>query len=372
MSDLCGLRQIPEFQTLLHPIRKHGHKDTSSSVNAVFERSMACELSLAERNTITEILRVKSGKIRVARVKAAWRSGRLSMQSLIALWKIWRDQDDFIVIQHEATRELRYMLASKRGNGPYQWRLKNQFSEIDKLAQNLDFDYFEPNSLNKKTKALFITLTSDSKRMTASQAWQNVGKDWNRFKSALTRKYGKFSFLRCFESHANGYPHVHALLIFDKTEFDVFEHIPYNDIMKNTTWRIQQKRDFEKYHHSFIEIQAVNNVAQAIGYITKYMAKEYSESNPKYAQTQTLLWVHGKQSFSFSKDFAKRLKTYRLDRQLHNSNKKTAQIDLFGSIIHEKWDFAGVFSRGELEKVGNIIKKGSWYGELSQLPDLDR
>lgn len=43
-------------------------------------------------------------------------------------------------------------------------------------------------------------------------AWANVAKCWNRFRTAAAKKYGAFSYARVLESHSESpYPHLHIL-----------------------------------------------------------------------------------------------------------------------------------------------------------------
>lgn len=128
--------------------------------------------------------------------------------------------------------------------------------------------------------------------------------------SNIKRKFGNVSVVRCFESFANGYPHIHALVLFNDSEFEVFEHMS-NDIMKGSTYRIQNKKDFESWH-SHVDVLAVNNMGHALRYITKYLRKSHNQDDSKYNQTQSLLWVNNKQSYSISKDFKQKLLSYRL------------------------------------------------------------
>jgi hypothetical protein len=52
--------------------------------------------------------------------------------------------------------------------------------------------------------------------------WEEVGQDFNRWISAMRRRYGKISILRSWESHEDGYPHIHCVLLFDECEFKTF------------------------------------------------------------------------------------------------------------------------------------------------------
>ena len=181
-------------------------------------------------------------KIRLSHVRKQYNAGIIDILELVKLWNIWKNQNEYIVLQNEEQNKIIALLCSKRGNAFYQFRVNNAFKDIDKLAYDLDYDLFKPNDTNKQTNALFVTLTYNTKLKNESNAWQLIGKDFNIYISNLRRKYGKVSFIRCFESFTNGYPHAHVLLLFDSKQFEVFEHYPHNDIMQGSTFRIQEKK----------------------------------------------------------------------------------------------------------------------------------
>jgi len=310
---------------------------TKFSPLADFESSIQDVLS--EVSKIERDIQPVCDKIRLHKVRAKYYAGLINQQELELQWKKWHSEVDILVLQNEATGKNIGLKCSKRGNDVYRYRIKERFREIEFVASDCDYDNFNPNDANKTTNGLFFTLTYDTKRCTKSQAWKNVGIEYNRFVSHLKRKYGKFSVIRCFESFANGYPHVHAVALFESKRFDVFEHYPTNDIMQGSTYRINEKRKFESSWHSNIDVLAINNMGKAIHYITKYLRKTNNEDSPKYATTQSLLWIHNKRSFSISGQFKKLLEAYRLESKLHNSNKKLRQSRIDGSVIIEKMEF---------------------------------
>jgi hypothetical protein len=334
----------------------------------------AIQDSLSEVSKIFHVPGVKTTskeKIRLYKVRSQYNAGLVDQQQLESLWKQWKDEPEFLIIQNQDTGENLAMKCSKRGNDVYQYRIKERFREIDYLASDLDYDNFSPNDTDKKTNALFVTLTYDTKRCTQSESWNNIGKEYNRWISNLKRKFGKFSGIRCFESFVNGYPHIHALIFFEDRKFDVFEHCPTNDIMQGSTYRIQEKKQFQSWH-SNVDVLAVNNMSQALHYITKYLKKSNNEDSPKYATTQSLLWVHNKRSFSISGKFKKQLEAYRLERQLHNSNKIIRQLDISGNVIHEKWNFVGIYSLSEIQSCNKIVNTKAWHFKIDTIPEKDK
>jgi len=339
------------------------------------EFSPLSDFENAIQDSLTEVSgllhELKHKKIRLNKVRAQYNAGLINQLELESIWKKWHSEIDVLVLQNDDGKSIG-MKCSKRGNDVYRYRIKERFREIDYLASDLDFDVFNPNDKDKTTNGLFFTLTYDTKRCTKSEAWQNIGIEYNRFVSHIKRKYGNVTIIRCFESFANGYPHIHAVALFESSNFDVFEHYPTNDIMQGSTYRIKEKRSFESSWHSNIDVLAINNMGRAINYITKYLRKTNNEDSPKYATTQSLLWIHNKRSFSISGKFKKELEAYRLESKLHNSNKKLCQLDLSGDIIPENWHFVGIFSLRELQTCNKIRDVKAWNFEIDKIPDKER
>lgn len=58
----------------------------------------------------------------------------------------------------------------------------------------------------------FMTLTVDAKRWDRREAHRQIGRAWNQLRSALTAKYGDFSYVWVREETDRGYPHLHVLV----------------------------------------------------------------------------------------------------------------------------------------------------------------
>ena len=264
------------------------------------------------------------------------------------------------------------MKCSKRGNDVYAWRLKQRLENLERLC-----DAFENVKLfgneGDKVSVLFITLTYDTKKKTPKEAWQDVGEDWNNFHSALERKYGKVHEFRVWESTAKGYPHIHAVLMFE--EANKFTTFRYNGI-----WRIQEKHDLEQYHHSNIDVEPVQTVG-GIKYLLKYLTKVHEKDrDEKRDLTLGMMWLFRKRAYGISEGFVQGLEnmiadsfyntqgkiSYRLDHLKHNSNQKMLQITLEGEIITElPWTFVGIFSKDFVVRWSDS-KESSWYHVLDE------
>jgi hypothetical protein len=304
-------------------------------------------------------------KIRLRFVKTEVENGLISHDELLQVYTAWVQQDEYLVLANPEKRKFLAVKCSKRGNDVYNWRIENRFKELDALASVVGNDkIFDIHDENPQTNVLFVTFTYDTKRCNEAQAWENIGIEFNRAVSHIKRKFPNgLSILRAWEGFENGYPHIHALLIFHEDKFDVFEHWVSDN---KSEYRIKQKHEFDESWHSWIDVKAVSSVGGAIRYITKYLRKTHG-FNPKYNLTQAQMWIHEKQSFSMSDDFVSSLRL--VSGSLHNSNKKLSQTDLFGNVIDEKWLLVGIFSKAEIDSLidGN---KNSWVLRLKSLDGL--
>lgn len=108
-------------------------------------------------------------------------------------------------------------------------------------------------------KLWLLTLTYYHSRPPA-EAWRVYNESWNRFKTAVVKRYGKFSFCRILESHKNSpFPHLHVIL--DK-------YLPPTYLNKEAL-----SAGFG-YQIDCTEI----NSNKAIAYVTKYLTKEWSNA----------------------------------------------------------------------------------------------
>jgi len=307
------------------------------------------------------------GMVRLNRVRSALKDNRISSEKLIKIFNKWRNQKEYFVLWERGKAKGKAYLCSKRGNDVYNYQINQKFKEIERLAYFFgDSKLFDINQTNPKTNCLFLTLTYDTKLKSLDEAWKEIGIEYNRFVSGIKRKFGNCAIIRAFESFQNGYPHIHAIMLFDDKEFDVFEH--WNKRGTKSSFRIKEKNDFERYWHSHVDITAVHTVKGALGYLTKYLKKAYNKDS-KYELTLAMLWVYHKQAFAISGKFLEKLKQIRLDtRSLSNSNKLT-QLDLDGDHLRPDLVFVGVFSFAEISKLNKIENPEAWVQVLSIIPE---
>jgi len=307
------------------------------------------------------------GMIRLNRVKSALKDSRISNDDLIKIFNKWRYQKEYFVLWEVGKSKGKAYLCSKRGNDVYNYQINKKFKDVEKLAYFYgDSKLFDINQANPKTNCLFVTLTYDTKLKSLDEAWKQIGIEYNRFVSGIKRKFGPCAILRAFESFQNGYPHIHAIILFDDYQFNVFEH--WNKAGTKSSFRIKEKSKFDVHWHSHVDINAVHTIQGALRYLTKYLKKSYDKDS-KYELTLAMLWIYHKQAFAISGKFYEKLKQIRLDTQsLSNSNKLT-QISLDGNILKPDFKFLGVFSYAEIAKQNKIDNPDSWIHLLSMIPE---
>lgn len=317
----------------------------------------------------------EKGKIRLGLIRSLFDYGTLTFDDLQEVFDAWVRQDEWFVLKREEFDNVGIPIinnwyavkCSKRGNDVYRWRVRNRLREVQELADLGDITFFGSDEVNPSTRCLFLTLTYDTKRCSVRDAWEGIGHEWNRYITSIRKKYGPCSVIRAWEGFENGFPHIHAILLFNDVQFDVFEH--------EGDWRIQEKEEFADRWHSFVDVSAVRSFSNSVNYLLKYLSKVNSRSSEdsKYSRTLSLMWLYHKRAFAISGQFARDLKSYRLDRPLHNSNRKTRliQLDLACEPIKDRvrWTFWGLCPYSAIVRLRkNVRKEGLWTYELSDCP----
>lgn len=96
---------------------------------------------------------------------------------------------------------------------------------------------------------------------TALECWKTLGKKWNRMRTYLSQKYGKFSYLRIVEPHKRGgWPHMHILV-------QGFQSLPRADD-KITRWGFGWN-----FHCKRMPPK------DAAWYVSKYLTKDWPDNN---------------------------------------------------------------------------------------------
>ncbi len=251
---------------------------------------------------------------------------------------------------------------AKRGNDVYRSRVYRRFKGLSSMAEDLTF--FNPKSRGtKKTRALWVTLTYDSKRCEYQDAWRNLGIELNRFTAYIRKRFGKVSRCRTFESFENGYPHIHCILLFESTWFSAFRD-------RKGRFRVHSKQIIAKGWHSNIDVQAMSSLTRGFSYQKKYLLKniDYENTDSKGLKTLALCWAFRKRAFSVSGLFRRMLSD--LIESLHNSNRKVCQVTLEMKVVcEEKFEVIG-FVPADVVR----LKEEEWFAELDseQIKEVDK
>jgi hypothetical protein len=217
---------------------------------------------------------------------------------------------------------------AKRGNDVYRSRVESRFKGLARKAA--DFEFFDPRARGAKaTRALWTTLTYDTKLCSYKEAWEKIGEQFNKFMAHVRRHFGKVSCCRVFESFENGYPHIHCILLFQEYSFSVFRDT-------KSQFRINEKDVIAQGWHSNVDVKAMSSLAGGFSYLKKYLLKgiDFEKADSKGLKTLALCWIYRKRAFSVSGSFRKALSDLITD--LHNSNKKLVQVTLSGKFLEEE------------------------------------
>ena len=258
-------------------------------------------------------------------------------------YRDWRDFDEYIVFQKqtdnlrrkgEIKKETVAIKGAKRGNDVYGWRLRKRLKFLNSLKNRTCFD---PHSNIKSSNVLFVTLTYDVKLSTIKGAWETIGENFNRWIRNLRKKFGRISYLRCWEASKRGYPHVHLLMIFHDYAFRIDSRKS-----KNSKYRIAEKEAFERSYHSFVDVQAIRKMREGIKYVTKYLFKSNFETQI-HVLTLALCWLFRKRSFAVSGDLYDLLQASIGHRRLIQTNLMGEKVSL--NVV---WVFIGIFPASKL------------------------
>ena len=259
-----------------------------------------------------------------------------------------------LIVRFPVESDFFALKCSKRGNDVYRNRVYRRFKGLASLAEKTVFFNPKDRNQNKKTRALFVTLTYDTKLCSFSDAWQNIGVEFNRFMAYMRKKFGKVSSCRVFEAFKNGHPHVHCVLLFEEKQFKVFRD-------KKGQFRIKEKGVFEAGWRSHTDVKALSALGRGLSYLKKYLLKSIDKENrdSKTLKTLALGWIFNKRAFSVSGKF--KLLLTDLIKTKHNSNHKTQQTTLKGEIIKEYTYYLLGFVPAEVVR----LKKDFWFNKLS-------
>jgi hypothetical protein len=285
----------------------------------------------------------------------------IDLDQLISIFTEWLNQNEGLLMQNEETGKYFGFRAAKRGNGVYQWRLEQRLLPLYRVLLS-NIKLFEREG--QKTNMLYFVLTYNTNRGSLIKAWERRGREYNLWITRMRKQYGRIEVMKTYETFESGYPHINVIAIFRDTKFTVFQHksrrMEGKQLIEKLTWRIEEKREMEKYFHSNIDVQAVQTPKQAISYILKYITKELHATTrePKHNLTLALMWLFRARAFSISQRFIEQLGLLlgsRLESSLHISNRK--------------FRFWGVFAWADLQKLAESDNPDLWTYRLKRPPD---
>ncbi len=254
-----------------------------------------------------------------------------SVAEIVERYEEWVNDIRYMILTRWDARayknEVFAVKCAKRGNDVYCWRVSRRFKGLSSRADDLVF--FNPKDRGlKKTGALWVTLTYDTKRCSFKEAWRYIGVEFNRFMAYVRKKFGKVSCCRVFEAFENGYPHIHCILLFESTRFQVFRD-------KKGQFRVHSKKLIARGWHSNVDVKAMSSLAGEFSYLKKYLLKNIDADNAssKALKTLALCWAYRKRAFSVSGHFRQLL--HDLIMYMHNSNRKLRQVTLSGVLLVE-------------------------------------
>ena len=275
------------------------------------------------------------------------------------------------IVEHyvEWVNDVRYMILSRwnqkewkndvfavkcaeRGNDVYRYRVYRRFKGLTSKAGDLVF-FNSKDRGSKNTRALWVTLTYDTKRCSFKEAWRNVATEFSRFTAYVRKKFGKVACCRVFESFENGYPHIHCILLFEATWFTVFRD-------KKGQFRIHSKTVIAGGWHSNVDVKAMSSLAGGFNYQKKYLLKniDAEKADSKGLKTLALCWAYRKRAFSVSGRFRQLLSD--LINNTHNSNRKLRQVTLSGEVLSEFRFYVLGFVPADVVR----LKEDVWFGKL--------
>jgi hypothetical protein len=363
------------------------------SIPCLLEKEAIFKPQTIKKPTINDFreldLLSKNGKIRLLPAQRYFNENDNYFPLLPQLYDAWRNESEYLVFRHivgekdlEKEDPLHIALkCSKRGNDVYNARIKRRFGFFNKNMHDLTFFSTNPDAFKTdkkvKTKLLWVTLTWNPRSYSIRNAWKTeIGKAYNRWISAIRRKYGKVHSLRSWEATNRGYPHIHVILWFEDAEFTVFPH--YSEKEARMTFRIQEKHEFDPINlkelvsggesaqcgthwHSLVDVEAISSMKKMVNYVLKYQLKvnEGKEAQGSGSNTLAFMWLFRKRSYACSR----RLQAKFIDSigSEHNSNMEKER----------EWEFLGVFSGRDLglngERVAEV--KGDVVERLKQMKE---
>jgi len=283
------------------------------------------------------------GRVRLHKAHQIVSQMGFNREGIVGLYRAWVSNTEYFVLQ-SPDGKLIAVKCCKRGNDVYARRVESRFNKLFRVP---DVRFYKPSDFtgDRKvfTRAIRFTLTFDQSGLSEADAWRRVGVEFNRFASRLRRRFGRVEFVRSWESHESGYPHVEGVAVFYDSCFSVFPWIGKDG---KRVYCIKEKDAVvECWSGGFADVKALDSVRGGVRYASKYVGKYLTASAAaahcdggvdKRTLTLAMSWFFRKRVFSISGGF------YDLIRgDLRNSNGSRG-------VSGVGWISLGVFSASEL------------------------
>lgn len=175
------------------------------------------------------------------------------------------------------TKKIFAVRGMKRGDKKHAYIASSSFNRALRLKE-LHRLQTRTKKSPARTNTLLISLTYSGN--TGSEAYDYVGKDFNRFISALRKAFRRIQIVRVWESQERGTPHIHALLTFqDKTWAYEFRRSKKNHRVRKP--RIFGYKEIKKYWPYYSDVQAVEDYERTVWYLKKYLTKQLEHKEDK-------------------------------------------------------------------------------------------
>lgn len=204
--------------------------------------------------------------------------------------------------------EFRYFRSAKRGDSRYASRVTRRFDDVASRVPSREFFKFGHHGIIHSS-CLLVTLTF-GRSIDLVVAWVSLGPFLNGYLSYLRRRYGKIAVLRCWESHVDGYPHIHVLILFKDWSFKGFS---YRSKKKATYGKLMYAVDSKDsiargWSYGHVKVLAVSSVHSGFSYVGKYLRKSVrvseGDSGSAVVKTLALCWDFHKRAYSLSGDWS--------------------------------------------------------------------
>ena len=235
----------------------------------------------------------------------------------------WIKQDYWHLVKatdlHTNKKFICAILSAKRGSKKYRRlvlrRLRSRFSSfVDKKFFKIGSEgevYSHVLSGNLQFNAKLYNSTVEFVEL-----WlKKMSYCFNRWLAVLRSNFGVCAYLRTFEAHLSGFPHIHFVLYFPNHTFRGYSK--WSKVHNRYIYRVDDNfgSDFavlkSAWKWGYCDYEMVSNIGSAIKYIYKYVAKACDRASidkirdpDTYMKLRLTLfynWIFGKRSFDISK-----------------------------------------------------------------------